>query len=193
MRIWHEIVVEGQEKALRAFVAGFQTARGRRVSVFYGSDFELETGSFSERLRELFASGSHHLLFAPKEVATLLLEALRKHGREAGLRVDKRYVVDRARMPFTVEAFSPEVAAKTREATQSSLPPGIVLEGLEEESEEEPGARGAELYAPTHDFTYRASGVFVGPLPGVLEMQRRARNTDFVTAAPVEMETREIT
>ena len=45
MTDWHELVVEGAERTLRAFVAGFLAGSGERAGGVFGSDVALELGS----------------------------------------------------------------------------------------------------------------------------------------------------
>src|SRR5438093_2338987 len=56
MTAWHELVVEGAERTLRAFVAGFLAGRGEHAGGVFGSDIALAAGSFGERLKALFAA-----------------------------------------------------------------------------------------------------------------------------------------
>jgi len=69
MSVWYEIIVTGSEGALRAFVAGCEAALGRKETVIFGHDLDLEASRLSQRLLELFAAGSHHSVFAPSELA----------------------------------------------------------------------------------------------------------------------------
>src|SRR5437879_1587809 len=69
MTAWHELVVEGAERTLRAFVAGFLAGRGEHAGGVFGSDIALAAGSFGERLKALFAAGSHQVFLAPEPLA----------------------------------------------------------------------------------------------------------------------------
>jgi len=125
-------------------------------------------------------------------MATELTAALRSHGTEVDLNVVGLHEVVGARLPFTVLAFSAEVARGLREQLLDSLPEGVRLSGLEESVEEDPSLRGTELYAPAHGYTFKASGEYLGPLPGVLEMQRRAQVLEFVTPGELTVETTDV-
>ncbi len=81
MAEWHELVVEGTERTLRAFVAGFLAGRGEHAGGVFGSDVALAAGSLGERLRALFAAGSHRVFLAPAPLAVPLAQAL---GSAAG-------------------------------------------------------------------------------------------------------------
>src|SRR5213083_1074275 len=169
MAEWHELVVEGTERTLRAFVAGFLAGRG-------------------ERLRALFAAGSHHVFLAPAPLAVPLAQALGERGRELGLAVERRRLVESARFSFRAEAFSREVAAQIRGALLTALPAGVRVEQRSEKEESHPEAHGPEPFAPLHEYIYRVSGDIVGPLEGVLEVWQRARTLEFVEAGSLHLE-----
>jgi len=192
MAAWNEIVVEGTEKVLRAFVLGFAAGHPGREAAILGTDVHLAPSSFHERLRDLFVAGSHHLLVAPAELAASLAAALRTQGEAVGLRVAGLRAVELARLAFSFEAFSPRVTGELREQLFAGLPTGVRVVGFEEREEQDPTSAGTELYSPAHTYTFKAAGSFVGPLPGVLEMQRRARALEFVKVRELELETREL-
>jgi hypothetical protein len=192
MTTWHEIIVEGSEKVLRAFALGFACGHPGREATLLGTDIDLAPSSLHERLRELFAAGSHHLLVAPLQTATELAAAIRAHGDSLDLRVVGTREIVSARLAVAARTFSVEVARRLRDELFASLPDGVVVEDLEQAEETDASAKGTELYSPTHAYAYKASGTFVGPLPGVLEMQRRAKALEFVTVEELAVETREL-
>lgn len=180
MAVWHEIVVTGSEKALRGFLAGFEAARDVRDVVMLGEDLEVEDLPFAARLRGLIGAGTPRLVLAPERSGQALAQALRERGGDAGLELREVRVVLSARFGFAAKAFAPEVAARIRGVLLSSLPEGVRIEGLSQDERREADARGTELYAPVHAYSWEAAGTVVGPLPGVLEMHRRAREEKFV-------------
>jgi len=192
MSVWYEIIVTGSEGALRAFVAGCEAALGRKETVIFGHDLDLEASRLSQRLLELFAAGSHHSVFAPSELAEAVVAALRDRGREAELGLESVHEVIRARLPFSGEAFSRDVAEKIRQTLLMRVPPGVEGEDIAESEARDPSARGAELYTPEHAYIYRVAGTFVGPLPGIIEMRRRALTLPFVKVKSLELETRPV-
>src|SRR2546426_2846942 len=90
MTAWHELVVEGAERTLRAFVAGFLAGRGEHAGGVFGSDVALAAGSLRGRLRALFAAGSPHVFLAPAPLALPLGQAPREPGRGVGLARERR-------------------------------------------------------------------------------------------------------
>ena len=75
MTAWHELVVEGAERTLRAFVSGFLAGCGEHTGGVFGGDVALAGGSFGER------------------------------GGELGLVVERRRVVESTNFSFRAEVF----------------------------------------------------------------------------------------
>jgi hypothetical protein len=190
MSAWHEIVVVGGEEALRGFLAGFAACRESRDAVLLGRDAMVHAATLGERLRSLVGAAGRHSVLAPDTVATALAGALAARGGDAELRVESVAAIASAAFAFTAEAFSPEVAGAIEAALRENVPAGVTVEAFKETEETDDRARGAELYSPSHDYTYRAKGRVAGEITGVLEMRRRAADIDFVKAEPVELETR---
>jgi hypothetical protein len=178
---WDEIVLRGTDDTARAFVAGFLAGRGdAEGSVIFGADVDIEPGSLGQRVCDLLLAGSHKVLLAPEPLAAGLADELVEHGADHGLHLEGCRRIGAASFTVRAETFSRPAATNIRDSLLGSLPEGVRIEDREETEEKHPEAHGADLYAPVHKYTYRASGRIVGPLPGVLEMQRRAKELDFV-------------
>ena len=191
MTEWHELVVEGAERTLRAFVAGFLAGRGEHAGGVFGSDVALAAGSLGERLKALLAAGSHHVFLAPAPIAVPLAQALGARGRELGLAIGSRRLIHSAKFSFRAEVFSREIAAQTRSALLTALPAGVRVEQPSEKEETHPEAHGPEPFAPLHEYIWRVSGDIVGPFEGVFEVWQRARTLDFVEADSLHLEGKE--
>ena len=192
MSVWYEITVKGSEDALRGFVAACEAQVSSSEAALYGHDIGLDARHFLQRLQGWFGAGSQHLLFAPRMLAQEIIAALRARGQEAGLRLERVHEIVRATMPFSAEAFSLDIAQRIKHELLLNLPPGVERLNLEESEERDPGARGAELYTPEHGYVYRVAGSFSGPLPGVVEMQRRARDLPFVKVKSLDVQKRRV-
>lgn len=190
MSTWYELVIEGPEAACRAFVAGFAAGRGVKTTGVFGRDCGLAHESFGERLRALVAGGSHHAFFAPTELATPLADALAGRGAAIGLRLEQRLKVKTMSFGFRIEVFSRSLAVAIRRDVLRKLPTGVHIEDLNEVDEEYPSAHGTELYAPVHEYIYRASGRFVGQPPGMFAIRARVAKRDCVTIDGLHVERR---
>lgn len=189
MGVWHELIIAGAEDVSRAFVAGFAAARPAGDDPVFGRDCHLAPESLGERLRALFAHGSHHVLFAPKALAVPLAAGLRARGPAVGLRLERRRTVESMYFEFRVEAFARAVVAKIRRVLVTGLPPGVRLDAFSESTEQDPSVHGVELYSPAHEYIYRASGRIVGQPPRIFDVRQRVAKLDFVTVYELHAKT----
>jgi hypothetical protein len=188
MRVWHELVVEGAERTLRAFVAGFLAGSGEHAGGVFGSDIALAAGSLGERLKALFAAGSHQVFLAPEALAVAVARALGERGGELGLALERHRSIESAKFAFRAEAFSRDVAAQVRGALLTALPGGVRVEQRSEQEETHPEAHGPEPFAPLHEYVYRVSGDIVGPFEGVFQVWQRARTLECVETGSLHLE-----
>ena len=172
MSTWQAVVVEGQERNLRAFVAGVTGDRGvDPASIVLSDDVGLEVGSIGEWLLELIGQG-HHVVLAPAALGAALVDAIQQTGEEVGLRVESAHGIDSASFVVRIETFSREVSADVRTAL-NALPTGVRLEDRQEQEDSTGEPHRVELYAPVHEYSYRVSARIEGPIAGVLEVRRR--------------------
>jgi hypothetical protein len=179
MSTWSEVVVHGHTAAVRAFAAGVAGGRGETASpLVFGDDVGIAHASLGEKLRELLTAGTHVVVLGPTDAADDFVDALERDGAAAGLKLERKRPLTGARFGFTLQAFNREQASAAKRALLESLPAGVKVDGLAQAEESHAEAKGVELYAPLHAYTYRASGLIAGPVPGVLEVRRRAAAVD---------------
>lgn len=186
MSTWHAVVVDGRERDLRSFVAGFATDHGASPgSVLFGDDLGLDGGSFGEWLLDLLGKG-HHVVLAPAPVADALVEAIARAGNQVGLRVERTRPVASASFGVRLEAFSREVA-ETARGVLEALPPGVGVEDRQEVEQSTPEGRGVELYAPVHDYRFALSCRVKGPVEGVVAVRSRLAAIEAVVLEPLRL------
>jgi hypothetical protein len=178
---WYELLIEGPEDALESLLASDPEA------VIRGSELRLAESSLADRILEFLHAQTHHLVFAS---ATRTRELVREIRGRSDLKLETIREVLGGRFGFKAEAYNREIGQKIHEALNTDLPPGIDCIDLEKE-ETHPDAKGVELFAPVHEYVYKARGTIVGTPPGILEMNRRLCRLDFVHEEPVELECRE--
>lgn len=191
MSDWQQLAVKGSGNVVRAFLAGLECGLGQRGEFVLAADLDMEGETLGGRIRALFESRDHVLVFSRPEFADRAAAALSSRGGELQLEVEGRFLVEGAGFDFTAETYSPEAAASIRQAMLSALPEGVSAQDVDEKEERDPTARGAELYAPEHEYAYRLKGAIRGALAGVLEVHRRARETDLVEAGRISIVTSE--
>jgi hypothetical protein len=181
---WYEILVAGSGDAVDALVQEVGPQRPVR-----GEDLALHSGSLSERLQELLGAKTHHLLFAPTDQARELLRGIAENPE---LHLERLREVESASFAFETEAYARRIAEKIKHALHDDLPSGVSLVDFEESETIDPEAKGVELYAAVHEYTYRATGRFTGLPPGLFELHQRMQDIDFVKEKELEIEGREV-
>jgi hypothetical protein len=176
---WYELLIEGSEDALESLLADHpETIRG--------SELRLEESSLADRILEFLHAQTHHLVFASATRSRELVEAIRGN---TDLKLEAIREVLGGRFGFKAEAYNREIGQKIHDALNTDLPPGVDCVDLEKEKTD-PDAKGVELFAPVHEYVYKARGTIVGTPPGILEMNRRLVRLDFVHEEPLELECR---
>ena len=179
MSVWSEVVVHGHLAAVRAFAAGFAAGRGTAdAGLVFGDDVGIAPASLGEKVRDLLSAGTHVVVLAPADVADAFVDALGRDGAVAGLKLERCRPLAAARFGFTLQAFTREQATAARRALLEQLPAGVKVDGFAQAEESHADGGGVELYAPLHAYTYRASGLIAGAVPGVIEVRRRAAAVD---------------
>jgi hypothetical protein len=177
---WYELLIEGSEDALETLLSDPR-------DIIRGSELRLAESSMADRILEFLHAQTHHLVFASATRARELVESIRANP---SLKLEGVREVLGGRFGFKAEAYNREIGQKIHEALNEDLPAGIDCIDLEKE-ETHPDAKGVELFAPIHEYVYKARGTIVGTPPGILEMDRRLCRLDFVHEEPMELETRE--
>lgn len=188
MEPWHELVIRGSEDAVRAFAVGVAAGCGATASPMFGGQIGLEPEGLGERVRALFAQGSHHVVLGPAALATAIVQALAAHGVEAGLALERSRVVRAGRFSFAATTPSRDVATTLRRTFRDALPPGVRVEAFAEREKTDPTAKGVELYAPAHEYLYESSGDVAGDAAGVLGVRRQVVALDAVRCGPLRLD-----
>jgi hypothetical protein len=187
MSEWYEVILEGPAQTVRGFLAGFVAGRGSDDGAIFGDDIDLAAESLGERIKALFAKGSHHALFAREPFATEFEQALERYGPAIEIQVFRHRAVDTGSFGVSVETFSRETAEGIRTLFRQSMANGVRIEQFVENEETHPEAHGTELYAPMHEYAYSASGHVSGPVRPAIELWRRARQYDCVKVEPLHV------
>ena len=181
MSAWHELVIEGRDRAMDDLLAAHQESP--EWASVRGSEIDLATETLLDRILEFLDAQTHHLLYAPADHAETIARAV---AESPDLKLTSRREILEAYFRFQAETFNRDSAAAIQTALES-LPEGVQLVGLQQQEETDPSAAGVELYSPEHDYIFRASGRVHGPFPGALEMHRRLKDLDFVKAGKLHL------
>lgn len=184
--MWYEIAVEASRVELAELLTDVaQAGAGRPLC---DRDIRMPPASLADRVRDALGADAGRRVFATAPQARVLL---RIAFGKTGLRIDRLRRIERGRFRFSVEAYSEATAEEIRAALRD-LPAGVAVDGFTESVERHPEDKGVELFAPAHDYVYRAQGQVNGSAPGLLEIYRRLEDLDFVDVGRLEIEGPEV-
>ena len=177
MAHWIELVIEGREEVVRAFVAGLVAGRGgrERADVVHAGDVDLEPATLGERLRELLARQSHSVVLVGPSLAPALVAALAAQGPPLELKLESQRAVAAATVSIRAEVFARETAVALR-ALLDGVPAGVRVEQRVESEELHPEGKGVELYAPLHEYAYRVSAELHGAVGELVGLRQQAHH-----------------
>jgi hypothetical protein len=182
MRRYRELIVKGDDRDLIPYLAGFLSAKN--VSGVY---FAEESGLHVRELRERFRHhGEVQHIVCMEESVVAVRDALARAVPRYRFEIKEEREVARARFRFELETPSRNVAQLVKD-TLAGLPPQTTLSGFEPRERINRDSTGAELYSPTHDYEFQASGEVQGDIDGVIKMRQRLCTIEFVKCHEVDL------
>jgi len=67
-------------------------------------------------------------------------------------------------------------------------PPEVVVSGWQEKEKTDKNGKGIELYAPLHEYTFKASGSFSGEIAALIEFRQKLTAHSTVAAEVIKLE-----
>jgi len=177
---YRELVFEGSRTAVQAFLDGLAP-----LDPCFSELAGVRRESAAEQLLEKLhlEAETTHVILRDAEAARVV-EALRGGAAAVALRADR--AVREARLDYRFRAFARPDAAAIR-AALAALPAGLTAEETEAHEEENPSARGPELYAPLHAYVFAGRGRLRGGFAPVLAARRMLLEAPMLEADEIRL------
>jgi hypothetical protein len=192
MASFRELILGAERPDLEAYLAGLEQGEGVSLHPVFNELRGVRCEGPVERLLEklhLEAPESHLIL--PADEATRLLQALAAPGAGAPhilLHADRE--IREAWFEYRFGAYARPDAVAIRQAL-AALPEGVAAEGAVVREEENPEAKGPELYAPLHAYVFSGHGRLRGPFAPVLALREKLAALPMMEAGEVALVFRE--
>jgi len=188
MSDYYEIVLDGDAKVLRGFVAGYLSASGLSPEVFVAREFHVEHDSLAHQLAEwigLVADRTHFIV--PEAIHAKIEEGTGGIGTHLGIKVVEQRRIAEARFGFSWKTHSREVAEELR-GRFDALPAGVALDDYESSEEIHDGETGATGgYAPAHPYEAKATGLAHGTPGSVIRWAAELRQHEFIEVQDIRL------
>ena len=179
-----EMELKGPADQALGFVAGFRAAQEEPGPVWVAGMEHVDVEGVLHALRTKLKMERHIII--GKEQAEAMAAAIEK-SEILDLEVGLIREIARAELAFEAKCYSKKEADAIRKVLEDELPEGVRLEGYDPKETIREDAKGVELYGPVHDYIFEASGRYVGPVPGIIEMARRLDGQDFIHPDKVDL------
>jgi len=179
---YYEVIVRAREHQLIPYINGF--AAGKDVEgVYVAQEAGLHLRALRERIK--YKGEVHHIICAASSLPALR-EAVKEAPAEYKLEILEESKLERAEVTFAFKTPSRDIAKQIRKVLDH-LPAGVSTIDYEPKEIVDPGARGAEVYSPAHDYTFSGKGSLEGDVGGVIETRRKLDEIDFVDTGEIEL------
>jgi hypothetical protein len=184
---FYEVVFAGRPKVVRSFLAGLALGTCRQCTVIFNYDAGIQHEGLGERVSEfvgLRSADCHAVVDA--RLANLIRKLSGDIEERAGLKVDSCRHIRSAVLPFRFSVYARHYYQQIMELLKD-LPPGAKMRDFKEDKEEDPGAKGTEVYSPVHDFEAKGSGKIVGRVDRLVEYRKRLAQQPLIEEADIEL------
>ncbi len=185
MASYVELIVRGDDREMKAFLAGYFAASSA-VRVVFADDAGFHVRALRERIQH---HGEVQHLFVEQSQAESVRKALAAAAPRYRFEVREERGASTARFEFEFDTPSREVAARIK-ATLGGLPAGAAAGRYTPREHTEKDAASAELYAPEHDYRFEGRGVIEGDLFAVVDARSMLCVIDFVDCDEIEIDRR---
>jgi len=172
MASFRELILGAERPVIEAYLAGLEQGEGVRLHPVFNELRGVRCeGSVERLLEKLHLEAPETHLILPADEAAHLVRAL--GGERAGaprIAVHADRGIREATFTYRFRVYARPDAAAIRQGL-APLPAGVVAEGAVAREEENPDAKGPELYAPLHAYVYAGQGRLRGPLAAILDVR----------------------
>lgn len=193
MESFEKLVFDVREDVLRGFAAGWGTGKGWSreeiaVRMIWPHNWNIQTDSTLHNIVESLIPGNDSTVLMRSDTIDGFLQALQLWEARLAVKLESRVVILSASMDFAFKFFSRDEAEVVRSIFET-LPEDVeVSEDYQPQERTDTGAQGPEMYAPTHDYEFSASGTVRGDLRGVLQVSERCHQHERIKRKPVQLQ-----
>ena len=172
---YYEVVFEGNYDTICGMIEGFILAKGARWEWYSSKSAGIETETFTEIIKEWASLKTrlHHIILEEE-----FHNAIQKELKE---RTDLKHLklkytksareIKNCSFKFTANAYAKKYGEEIKSII-ASPPEGVKIENFNPVEETDKDAKGVELYAPVHDYTFKGDGIATGEVGAIITFRK---------------------
>jgi len=181
-----ELIIEGPDEFARGFITGFVAASGSHAELIFDDEAGFADDGPLQKLKEaLRLSDKVTHCVVDDQTAALVREAIASADANPLVVRSDRVIAD-ASFAYDFEIFNRENGDKLLQCLKD-VPASVKLVGHEQETKLNPDARGAEMFAPEHDYALVGHGTAVGPVDKIVWLFKEFDSISQVRVEPIHV------
>ena len=180
--VFYELIIKGKEKIIDAFLRGFFLGRNIKKG-FYMCD---EHHMCEDPGRGFLHFKDYVHLICRTDIKTGLESAIEQAPKDLGLKLYDTRKVTRAKFSFKFEIFNKKMGTSLKRMLNAP-PKGVRLIGFTDQEDINPEAKGVEMFAPLHEYSYSGEGQVDGDIEAVIHYYQKLDAIDLFNATEIKL------
>jgi hypothetical protein len=187
---YSEVGFEGSYNIILGMLEGFLLGKGVNWEWYSSKDSGIETETFTEIIKEWVSLKTrlHHIVIE-EDFHNALQSSLQERSdlRHLKLKYTKSArLIKSCSFKFTANAFAKKYGEEIK-AIITAPPAGVTIENYTPVEETDQSAKGVELYAPVHDYTYRGEGTASGEAGAIVSFRKVLNDHPLVQVSSIKL------
>jgi len=185
----YELVIKGHEDFVKGLLRGIAAGAKSSSRVLFNNEHNISRATIAEKIKEFFdASSTHTHVILDESLVNLIGKVLENEGENLEVSIVSKIKVTAASFKFEYTAYA-ENHGKTLKGIFEDLSEGISVSSNYDPKESiHPDAKGAEGYAPEHDYEIHAEGSVSGNFNEIMKLRERCDDEPLVKTRKIELE-----
>lgn len=180
----YDFVIKGESSVLCAYLEGFLRGKGIKSGYFFTEDHPIHKHFLKELVK--YHGDVVHLI-CRSNLRPAIRSAITQSAGRFIFEIQESKSLTGARFDFKFNTASRSVAGLIKRLL-GRHPAGVKLVDYEPREIVDPGAKGAEGYAPLHEYTFEGKGTIVGDFEGVIKVYEKLESNEFIDCDDIEIQ-----
>jgi len=185
----YELVITGREDFVKGLLRGIAAGAGSSSRVMFNNEHNINRTTIAKRIKEFFdASSTHTHVILDESIVNLIEEVLSEEGEKLKVSIVSKLKLISASFTFKYSAYA-EKHGKMLNSIFEDLSESISISADYDPQESiHPEAKGAEGYAPEHDYEINAKGTVTGDFNEIMKLYERCDDEPLVKSQKIQLE-----
>jgi len=185
----YELVIEGHEDFVKGLLRGIVAGAKSSSRVMFNNEHNISRTTIGERIKEFFDSSSTPIhVILDESIVNLIEEVLSDKGEKLEVSIVSKLKLIAASFTFEYSAYAENHGKMLKSMFEDHDESISMSDDYEPKESIHPEAKGAEGYAPEHDYEIRAKGTVSGNFDEIMKLYERCDDEPLVQAEKIELE-----